>query len=604
MSSLSSPSSILSPLSSSSAAAGRWDHLPRIVQPPEIKVPLFPHQLVSVYQMEQLERTQCVKVSASVSIQTRFGILGDLAGYGKSMSLIALIVRDQMPWDVNQSEVKTTEEVVNSVLSIGTHTFSFRAHQTVIVTSANMITQWLDYFAQVTPGTIRVKEVTRRDHCVNLNCSRDHADVFLVNSTRYNEFVRKVHHSHGLTTFKRFIFDDATSTHIPSMLTLNAGFMWFVTATANESRVGSMSRFMREFYYSLDPDFLLYVTVKNDDDFVRQSFQMPQVTELFHECVNPNVLRVLQHHIDSDAKVMIEAGNIRGAIERLGGANSNTKNLIELVSTRHKTELESARYHLSLWSGRERSQREVDRWTRRVAEIEHNLQDLNKKYQEILAGDCCICYSALDKPVLIGCCQNIFCFDCIHRIKTLAHGVMATCPMCRAAFDYSDLIYISRQTDSTLSSDAAAAGSVSEATSQQDTGSTPANPIRHRTQRHNTVVEIIRASLAQSSPKRFLVFSEFNESFQLIRQSLRQLEIPYAELTGTKATRDAKLRKFRDGTIPVLFLNSLFNGAGLNLECTDEIILYHRMSESVRTQNVGRALRVGRSEPLVVHIIL
>ena len=67
-----------------------WDKYERIPQPENIKIKLFPHQLVTVYNMELLERIRRVNIlynNNSVYV-TDFGILGDIPGYGKSFIFI------------------------------------------------------------------------------------------------------------------------------------------------------------------------------------------------------------------------------------------------------------------------------------------------------------------------------------------------------------------------------------------------------------------------------------------------------------------------------------------------------------------------------------
>jgi hypothetical protein len=52
--------------------------------------------------MEKLELAKRIKIDETNIINTSFGILGDIPGYGKSFSLIALILRDKMDWDVKE----------------------------------------------------------------------------------------------------------------------------------------------------------------------------------------------------------------------------------------------------------------------------------------------------------------------------------------------------------------------------------------------------------------------------------------------------------------------------------------------------------------------
>ena len=63
------------------------------------------------------------------------------------------------------------------------------------------------------------------------------------------------------------------------------------------------------------------------------------------------------------------------------------------------------------------------------------------------------------------------------------------------------------------------------------------------------------------------------------------------------------IQDFKDGKIDVLYLNSQFNGAGIELtECID-IIIMNRKNKATEKQIIGRGQRMGRKEPLSVHYI-
>ena len=61
---------------------------------------------------------------------------------------------------------------------------------------------------------------------------------------------------------------------------------------------------------------------------------------------------------------------------------------------------------------------------------------------------------------------------------------------------------------------------------------------------------------------------------------------------------------FKDGKVPVIFLNSNIECAGLNLQETTDIILYHKMNTDIESQILGRANRIGRKISLNVHHLL
>jgi len=103
------------------------------------------------------------------------------------------------------------------------------------------------------------------------------------------------------------------------------------------------------------------------------------------------------------------------------------------------------------------------------------------------------------------------------------------------------------------------------------------------------------------SNRKVIVFSSYDETFDVIRHDLDEYKIDFAELSGQRSVRESKLEQFMCGKIKVIFLNSRFNGAGINLQNVDEIIMYHRMGEMLKTQVMGRALRIGRRDELIVH---
>ena len=78
-----------------------------ITQPKNMTINLYPHQLASVYEMEKRELER--KVShGSDNYEVKMGILADKTGFGKTISMVALLTRDKMKWDT--SSYYTNEE--------------------------------------------------------------------------------------------------------------------------------------------------------------------------------------------------------------------------------------------------------------------------------------------------------------------------------------------------------------------------------------------------------------------------------------------------------------------------------------------------------------
>ena len=95
-----------------------------MVSQPNIQKNLYPHQLSAIYMMEERERAQLIELSTNTfdnKITTNIGIYSDITGYGKTLSVIGMIKRDRMNWDMSR-------EYDHTYISVSyTH---LRAHET------------------------------------------------------------------------------------------------------------------------------------------------------------------------------------------------------------------------------------------------------------------------------------------------------------------------------------------------------------------------------------------------------------------------------------------------------------------------------------------
>ncbi|HIB77925.1 MAG TPA: hypothetical protein EYO58_10010, partial [Flavobacteriales bacterium] len=78
---------------------------PVVSQPDNYSRTLFNHQLTSIYEMENLEMTKTISINNLYEMKTHFGIQADPTGYGKTSSMIGLLVRDKMDWDISEKHI-------------------------------------------------------------------------------------------------------------------------------------------------------------------------------------------------------------------------------------------------------------------------------------------------------------------------------------------------------------------------------------------------------------------------------------------------------------------------------------------------------------------
>jgi SNF2 family DNA or RNA helicase len=535
-----------------------------IEQPLDLQVRLYRHQKVSVHRMEQFEKFKRINIENKYNCETEFGILGDIPGYGKSYSIVALLLRDKMDWNVKEEYLKNNISVFNESVKLIETSIKKRVHTNLIVCSISLMKQWKDYFSKA--PSLSLYEITTKKHIYDFEL--DKHDVVILSSNRFNELMDYVGSN---IVWKRFIFDEASSTHIPRMRPIYFGFMWLVTATYDflYNIKGTGQNFLYHFIRGIPYNFLKFFVVKNNEEFIKESFHIPPTQFINHKCINPRILSILRNHIDEETHTMISAGNIKGAISKLGGNIYSTTNLIDIVKRKKEEKIISCKQSIEFWEKRNNS-KEVKDWKSRLDLLENEMKEIEDKYKNMLSEDCSICYEPLTNHTMVSCCQNIFCGNCIIKWLQTNHN---TCPLCRYSLKPSDISFI---------------GDDKKEEKKDDLKS-----------KKETVISIINDCVRQN--RKVIVFSSYDETFDMIRNDLDDNKIDFAELSGQRSVRESKLENFIAGKINVIFLNSRFNGAGINLQVADDIILYHRMGEYIKKQVIGRALRIGRTTPLLVH---
>ena len=219
-------------------------------------------------------------------------------------------------------------------------------------------------------------------------------------------------------------------------------------------------------------------------------------------------------------------------------------------------------------------QERIDYWVDRKVQIEDQIKELDNRFKNYLSSNCNICLDNIEKPVLLTCCQNLFCGSCI--IEWFKNN--NTCPMCRAKISSEFIIYI--KTDDCKKE---------KEEKEEQTLTKP-----------NVILNLIK-----ENPKgKFIIFSSYDESAIYIRNKLDENNIDFCEIHGRAEVREKTIKSFKSSKLNVLFLNSLNNGAGINLQEATDIILYHEMDSDIKTQIEGRANRIGRTIPLTVHHLI
>ncbi|NYI05476.1 DEAD/DEAH box helicase [Allostreptomyces psammosilenae] len=117
--------------------------------------------------------------------------------------------------------------------------------------------------------------------------------------------------------------------------------------------------------------------------------------------------------------------------------------------------------------------------------------------------------------------------------------------------------------------------------------------------------ELVGTILAEDGA--VLVFTQYVAMARLIERHLAERGVPTQLLHGGTpvARRDAMVRRFQDGEVPVFLLSLKAAGTGLNLTRADHVVHYDRWwNPAVEDQATDRAYRIGQTRPVQVHRLI
>ena len=542
-----------------------FDNIPLATQPENLSKILFKHQLASIYQMETLEREKHVQYEYSVK-ETRLGFNADITGYGKTLSMIGLIVRDKMEWDLDIPFVKEVVSTESGGLILNRKIERFdKISTTLILVPTSIISQWAKELAYT---NLSFKVIDSKKDIDNLIV--ENYDVVIVSVSMFNNLAI----SYAKYAWKRFIFDEPGQVRVSGMKEIIAGFYWLVTATPEDinlqhrnCRGSFMKKIIGDEWCKIEEQFDGMI-LKNDLNFVHASFNAPPTYHYYHKCFH-SVLKAVSGIVNNNIHTMIAADNIEGAIAALGG--KKTGNIVELVKNDLIEKLTKIKEDITIFRDIKKDNKKLEISTIEEVRIKKQIDQIHERFDNMVKDICSICTEKLKAPIMEPYCQNLFCGKCL--LTWLKQN--DNCPLCRANINTSDLVYLTEKEERS-------------------------NVVISK-EKQNTPLEKVIEILNSKKEGKFIIFSSYNETFKPICRRLKECSITFVVVVGNRKNREKSIDSFKHGETQVIFLNSNCNGAGINLQEATDIILYHKMTETTENQIIGRANRIGRLECLNVH---
>ena len=599
-------------------------------QPADIKVSLRPHQKAVLYEMEKRETLLSRGMDLSGGkMFSRFSFLGDGVGVGKSLMVLGHIARlKQIPSipSIPMLDPHSSKQMY----SLHEDNFGKDLSEVgcLIVVPHTLYRQWQTYIKDQTNLKclgVQTKKVLAETTNI-LQRKIKEADVVLVSNTLYGS-VQEVA-TREKFIWKRVFLDEADTLHLPSTRPMfQTRFTWLISASwpnllfANASHYvphasvqalinsETIDRELKEFYksslqtnnvnhaqYLFLRYYLVSATFLRDfvgtfnpmrgrlvlrcrDEFVKESITLPAISIRNITC-RPSILqRVVAHAIPSEVRNLLHAGDIQGALTHLGVKSEDSMSLVKAVTENRYKELDRLKKTYAFKESLEYStpaakETALKSLKDKIASLEEQIKQLKERIENYKEEMCPICFDEPQSPALTPCCSRIFCAGCILTSLTR----QTTCPLCRANITAQSLRGLA-------TAPVAAKNEVVD----------PSAPPQHL-KKTEQLLELIR-----STPRgKFLVFSRYDNPFLQLSQEIESMRVAVKQVRGNKDVIASTLKSFQKGETKVLLLNSIEAGAGLNITAASHIILLHAMNHEEEKQILGRAYRLGRTEPLEV----
>jgi len=292
------------------------------------------------------------------------------------------------------------------------------------------------------------------------------------------------------------------------------------------------------------------------------------------------VKNTINDDLYKDIMNMINAGNIIEAVNKINCNADTDDNIFKAITSKLEKEIHNKKAELKYQSERivddTKSHEEIiKKLKEKLKSLEDKLSSIEGKIKSYADESCPICLMDFTNPAVMKCCNNLFCVPCLTMINRL-------CPMCRSPFVLEDLNVIIKKDEKTVE-----------------------KTVEKKIEKELLSKQENLLNIIEKKPKgKFLVFSCYENTNDSIAKLLKHKNITFSKLLGSCGLVSNTIDKFNKGEINVLLLNAEYYGSGLNLQMASDIIIYHEMSIELETQIIGRAQRIGRTEPLNVYYLL
>jgi SNF2 family DNA or RNA helicase len=588
------------------------------IQPKHIKTSLRPHQLAMIHAMEKKENDFVNGYTIDGETHySQFSILGDKVGSGKTLTTLGYLSNMKMSTGPQNVYSRIHAYSKTAFWSSKPIHLSECSGNNLIIVPHTLYHQWKHTIQQQTTLSLfeikTLKVFENPDFIKNIK----QYDITLMSNTILKHFMSDT--ARESVQWSRIIFDEVDNILFTSTMKMPpANFYWLITATWPNFLFQGLYIYMSEDYLNrrilsnLNPElveiiqndqttngnafyarydirsikffekFLTkhpsrgHLVLRTSHAFMEQSWKMPPIIETRIICESPISHRIVAQFVSPEIQELLHAGDVQGALEKLGVNNTTQSSLINALCDTREKELDRLEKTLVFkeamdYATPQAKEAAITSLKNKIKSLKDQIEILKERIKNVKDEICAICFEEPNVPTLVMCCSRLFCGACI--INCMQRN--PSCPLCRTKIDFKSLQHIDMD-------------------AKTPTETNENILISNRPKKKVALLNLI----TETKGGKFLVFNRYDNPFLEIEGLLLERGIRVASVRGNKDHISSILKQFERGEIQVLLMNSTEAGAGIDLKSATHIVLMHAMRKEEEKQIIGRAIRLGRIEPL------
>lgn len=564
---------------------------PKHIQIKNDNIRLKNHQLALLYKCIALEND-----NKSDEFSSNIGVIADNVGSGKSYVILALMEYNKF---VPDRPIIKSYGNNNIIMRFQENLTSSNVN--ILVIPHNLACQW--------GGYVNIFDKNKKCFIVNTKKTFESLsdinsyDLIIVTATWYHKFATLLQNQ--MLRVNRVVYDEVDNLSLTGCLPIETKFCWFVTASYinllfpdgkgyfNGSEVihqasGVRSTgYIRELFKKLSIDKMAntlfnLIVIKNSDAFVEESMELPKIAHHTVRCKTPYYINVLDGIADKALLERLNANDIDSALQFIDPRRLDTENsIIQILINKYKKSIRnlehSHEYIMRLdYHNEDIRTHELNKNDAKKKELLSKIRTIEERITN--SNLCCICFDDVQEKTIVPCCSNAFCFKCINfwLLSKSSEIKTKTCPYCKENINGSDL-YVVRN-------------DAREQQQQNEYG----DELQVTLTSNDKITNFFNI-FDHNKQRKMLLFSNYENTFENIIETLASKGIANEFLKGPTTRINKLLNDYRHGDLSVLMVNPTNFGCGLNLENTTDIVMFHRFSDDVEKQIIGRAQRSGRT---------